>query len=57
MNQPKEVGFFTGLMVALWITACMWGIYHIGHANGEEAASCPAPGYYFDKAQPAFVKR
>ncbi len=52
------MSFFKGLIAALWITACLWAIYHIGHANGFESAECHKKhNYEFKTAKAAFIKK
>ena len=50
--------FLKGIIAALWITACLWAIYHIGHANGFESAECHKKhNYEFKTAKAAFMSQ
>ena len=49
------MNFLKGIISALWITTCLWAIYHIGHANGFESAECHKKhNYEFKTAKAAF---
>lgn len=56
-TQKDDLGFFTGSLVALSISAAMmFGFYQWAYSRGQDSERCTRRhSYHYDKATPAFA--